>query len=115
VTEKDKNVIYLVLQKALYICIKSALLFSKNLSGKHTERGYMVNPYDLCVANKTLNGLQITIVWHADDIKISHIDEATISKEIQCLEGIYGPFVGSTGKTHTYLGIDMPFDNELLK
>ena len=46
VTEKGRSVLYLVLKKALYGCVKSALLFWEDLSGKLIKRGYVLNPYD---------------------------------------------------------------------
>jgi hypothetical protein len=62
VTEKGRKVLYLALKKALYGCVKSALLFWEDLSGKLTKQGYSLNLYNQCVANKTINGSQMTIV-----------------------------------------------------
>ncbi len=33
-----------------------------------------MNPYDPCVWNKIMNGKQLTIVFHVDDCKLSHVD-----------------------------------------
>ena len=33
-----------------------------------------MNPCDACVANKTIAGKQMTIAWHVDDTKASHVD-----------------------------------------
>ena len=33
--------------------------------------GFVLNPYDKCIANKTINGSQCTIVFYVDDNKIS--------------------------------------------
>ena len=38
----------------------------------------MINDYDRCVANKIINGKQCTIIWHVDDLKISHKDKAVV-------------------------------------
>ena len=43
------------------------------------EMGFVVNPYDPCVANMMVNGAQITVCWHVDDLKISHRDEEVVS------------------------------------
>ena len=59
--EKGKAVLYVRLQKALYGCIKSALLFYKKLVGGLETYGFRINPYDLCVANKMLGGKQLTV------------------------------------------------------
>ena len=37
-----------------------------------TEYGFEINPHDPCVANKMVNGKQLTITWHVDDLKASH-------------------------------------------
>ena len=44
VIEKGKETIYLLLKRALYGCVKSALLFWQDLSGKLLKRGYALNP-----------------------------------------------------------------------
>ena len=31
-----------------------------------------MNPYDPCVANRLVNGLQQSILFHVDDCKLSH-------------------------------------------
>ena len=44
--------------------------------------GFKLNPYDACVANKTINGKQCTIVWYVDDNKISHVDANVVTEII---------------------------------
>jgi hypothetical protein len=41
--------------------MKSALLFYRKLVADLTSFGYEINPYDPCVANKIINGKQMTI------------------------------------------------------
>ena len=53
-------------QKALYGMLKSALLFYSKLRNDLIQEGFKVNLYDPCVANKQVNGSQMTIVWHVD-------------------------------------------------
>jgi hypothetical protein len=43
IPERGKDVIYLILKKALYGCMKLALLFWEHLSGKLIERDYKLN------------------------------------------------------------------------
>jgi hypothetical protein len=92
-----------LLKRALYGCVKSALLFWENLSGKLVMRGYELNVYDRCVANKIINNTQITIIWRVDDLNISHDCKEVLKQEIKWLELMYGPFVRSIGSMHTYL------------
>jgi hypothetical protein len=112
--EKGQDVIYLQLIRALYGCLKSALQFWKHLSGHLKKRGYVLNPYDSCVADRSVEGSQMTIVWNVDDIKISHVSEVILDNEVKWLESIYGPLVRSKGKQHTYLGMDLDFSDKKL-
>jgi len=71
--------------------------------------GFEINPYDPCVANKMINGTQMTIRWHADDLMISHLSQDKIMKVVQEIKDIYGEnLVETVGTVHDYLG--MTFD-----
>ena len=41
--------------------------------------GFVVNPYDPCIANKIVDGHQLTLQWHVDDLMISHVDMSAIN------------------------------------
>ena len=104
--------IYVRLKKALYGTLKAALLFWKKLSKSLVDDGFVINEYDWCVANKMVNGKQCTVVWHVDDLKISHADSRVVTNVIKMLKTQYGK-VGELnvvrGKRHEYLGIDLDF------
>ena len=53
---------------------------------QHMDHGFTVNPYDPCVANKMINGKQMTETWHVDDLKISHMDSNEVKKYIKRLK-----------------------------
>ena len=113
--EKGKPVLYVQLMKALYGQLKAALLFWKNLSGKLQEWGFELNPYDTCVANKVINGKQCTILWHVDDLKISHVDPDVVSDIIKKLNNHYGEMQEVTqtrGKVHDYLGMTIDYSKK---
>ena len=59
--ENGKRVLYLRLLKALYGCVKSALLWYELFSSTLKDMGFKLNPYDECVANKIIDGKQCTI------------------------------------------------------
>ena len=42
--------------------------------------GFKLNPYDLCVANKMVNGRQLTVGWYVDDVKMSHKEDEVLDK-----------------------------------
>ena len=84
--ETGKPVLYVRLQKALYGCLKSALLFYKKLVGDLETYGFKINPYGPCVANRMIGGKQLTVCWHVDYLKISCVDTNEVTKMIQWLE-----------------------------
>jgi hypothetical protein len=73
--ENGKSVLYVELLKALCGTLRAALLFWKLLSSKLILWGFAINPYDWCFANKMIDGKQCTVLWHVDDLKISHVRE----------------------------------------
>jgi hypothetical protein len=42
--------------------------------------GFIINPYDPCVANKIVNGNQLALQWHVDDLMISRVGVTAINK-----------------------------------
>jgi len=108
-----KDVIYVELTKALYGTMQAALLFWENLSAFLVdELGFELNKYDRCVANKMINGKQCTIVWHVDDLKMSHVSIEVLDDIINKLSEKYGkeaPLTVNRGKIHEYLGMTIDF------
>jgi hypothetical protein len=86
VHERGKAVVYVKLTKALYGTLQAALLFWQNLSSQLIEWRFELNPYDFCVVNKTIDGGQCTIVWHVDDLKISHVSTKAVDTVISLLD-----------------------------
>ena len=90
----------------------SGLLFYKKFRASIEAIGFVVNPYDPCVANKKVNGKQHTISWHVDDLKSSHIDSRVNDNFHQWLQETYGKVkeVTSTrGTRHVYLGMTLDY------
>ena len=104
-----KALLFVVLKKALYGCVKSGILFYKRLTKDLTEYGFEINPYDHCVANKMINGSQCTILWYVDDLKISHKEKKVVDEILAWLESVYGEIRTTKGKQHTYVGMDLDF------
>ena len=114
--EKSKPVLYVQLMRALYGTLQAALLFWINLSTFLTEElGFELNPYDPCVANKMINGKECTIVWHVDDLKMSHMEQEVLDEIIGKLTSKYGNEKGLTvqrGKKHEYLGMTIEYTDD---
>ena len=109
---KGNKILYVRLKKALYGLLKSALLFYRKLWGDLSSLGFVVNPYDPCVANKDVDGSQMTVCWHVDDLKLSHADESKVTEVIEWLRGQYGELRVSRGKVHDYLGMTLDYSTE---
>ena len=56
VYENNKKVLYVQLLKALYGMMKASVLYYKKFRKDLEDIGYEVNPYDICIANKMVNG-----------------------------------------------------------
>ena len=106
VFEKGKKVIYLKLERALYGCIQSALLWYNTFVTKLQKDGFLLNRYDPCVANKEINGSQCTVCWYVDDTKISHLDHKVVTRVIKSLEGEFGEMTVDRGKSHKFVGMN---------
>ena len=72
----------------------------------------MVNPYDPCFANKMVNGKQLMITWHVDDLNASHVDRKIINEFVKWVNDKYGSISKLTvtrEKLHTYLGMKLDY------
>ncbi len=116
--ENGKTVLYVELLKALYGTMKAALLFWKLLTKKLISWGFVINPYDWCVANKLIDGKQCTILWHVDDLKISHVNPEVNNGIIKLINDEFGkeaPITVTRGKVHDYLGMTLDYSEKHLK
>ena len=89
---KDKygrDLLYVRILNALYRIMKAALLYYHHFLGDIKSKGFELNPYDPCTANKIVAGHQLTLLWHVDDIKMSHLDKPVIDEFIQWLRNTY--------------------------
>ena len=113
IVEKGERVMYMELLKALYGTLRATRLFLQKLSKQLIDEwGFTPNKYDDCVVNKMINGQQMTVVWHIDDLKVSHVDAAEVEKFVQQIETTFGkdtPLTVSQGQVHDYLGMTLDF------
>jgi hypothetical protein len=107
----NRPVLYVLLQNALYGCLRSALLFYKNLVKDLKRKSFKLNIYDPCVANKMARGKKFTMLWHVDDLKMSHMEYDEVTS-IDWLKGIYGDMKVFRGKVHAYLGMTLDYSEK---
>jgi hypothetical protein len=117
---KDKKGVPCLLvqcQNALYGTMVASLLYYRKFAKSLTDIGFVINPYDPCVANKIISRKQMTVCWHVDDLKASHKNVKVMDKMIEFLRHEYesifedgsGAMVVSRGKVHKYLGMTLDF------
>jgi hypothetical protein len=100
------------LDRALYGCIESALLWFRELSGFLSKKGFVTNPYDVCVMNKTSKEGTATIGIYVDDILLTCSHSSIADKIIQELEEEYKQLKVNRGLTHNYLGMVLEFSHK---
>jgi hypothetical protein len=112
-TKRGEKLLYVRMCKAMYGLLRSALLFYLKLRADLEEFGFKFNDYDPCVANKMVNGKQMTVTFHVDDLKISHAEEFELTKMIIWLGKKYGnKLVVHRGDVHDYLGMDLDYSEK---
>ncbi len=105
---------------AVYGTMVAALLYYKKLVKSLKSKGFKLNPYDPCVANKIVEGRQITVCFYVDDCKLSHEHPKVIDKTIDWLRAEYesifedgsGAMKVHRGKVHKYLGMGLDFTHK---
>jgi hypothetical protein len=113
VMENGHKILYVKAQKAVYGLLRSSLLFYLKLKGDLERLGFEFNPYDPCTANKMIDGHQMTVVYHVDDLKVSHKDPKQIDWFADQLRKIYGEkLTVNRGKIHDYLGMMIDYSKE---
>ena len=71
--DRKKKFLYGRLVKAVYGILLGAIIFYNKLSKHLTDHGFTQNEYDICTfINKMVNGEQITVQFHVDNLKVSH-------------------------------------------
>ena len=109
--ENKVEVLYAVLDKAIYGCVKSALLWYDLFTGTIKGMGFELNPYDQCVANRVIDGSTCTIAWYVDNLKISLRDPGDVTNIIERLEERFDKMTITRGKEHTFLGMKVRYND----
>jgi hypothetical protein len=114
--KNGRKFIYAKLTKAVYGTLLGAILFYEKLTKQLMDWGYEPNCYDRCTFNKMINGNQVTIQFHVDDLKISHTEQSVIDEILSDLNNEFGtkrkPLAATTGLIHDYLGITIDYSDK---
>ena len=82
--------LYVCLKKALYGCLRAALIFYRKLRKEMTDYGLVTNNNNPCTTNKIVEGIPMTVTWYIDDPHISHKNHNRVTDLLTHLEKLYG-------------------------
>ena len=89
--------------------IESALLWYKLFTEVLQKEGFILNPYDACVANKTINGKQCTVGWYVDDNILSHVETTVVDEVLATIGGYFPGLSIERGNKLNFLGMEIDF------
>jgi len=112
--EDGRRTLYVIMLRALYGMMMSSVLYYMKFQEDLKSIGFQGNPYDPCVANRTVKGNQGTVTWNVDDLKSSHANSKVNDGFLSWLERKYaadsvGKVMAIRGLRHDYLGINLDF------
>jgi hypothetical protein len=115
IKEGKQKILYVMMLMALYGMLVASILYYKKFRKDIESIGFKVNPYDICVANRTTRGKQHTITWHVDNVKSSHVDyEVNNDFKVWCKKKYGNDDIGHVkvvhSKTHDYLAMILDFE-----
>ena len=73
---------------------------------------FELNPYDPCVANQMVHTEQLTVCWHVDSLKSSHIDPKVNDEFLQWIKDMFrqhGEVKMTLGPLQNYLGMTLDY------
>ena len=86
----QRRFLYGKLEKAVYGTILGAIIFYNKLSKQLEDWGFENNAYDECTWNKTVDGEQLTVQAHVDDLIATHVDQQVLDNFIAALNSKFG-------------------------
>ena len=106
--DRKKKDLYGRLIKAVYGTLLGEIIFYSKLSKYLIDHGLIQNKYDMFTFNKMVNGEQIAVQFHVDDLKVSHKDQAVLEDFLSNLRNKFGQedeLTENKGLVHECLGI----------
>ena len=83
----------MLILKAIYGMIKSALLWYDLFYTILSDLGFKLNPHERSITNKVTNEHQFNIWWFVDDSRVSHMDYSVNSIISDNIEENLGNYV----------------------
>jgi hypothetical protein len=86
-----------------------ALLWYNLFYGHLQKLGFVLKPYNSCVANRVIEGKQCTIAWYVVNTKISHMDPNVVSSIVNQLEAPFNKMTITRRLEHMFLGMKIRY------
>ena len=110
-------VLYVEALNELYGIMEAAFLFYIKFVANLKSVGFELNTYDPCVANKIVDRAKLTVVWHVDDLKVSHVDRGVVTQMAVWLKKTHerlfkdgsGAMKLNRGMIHEYLKMTLDY------
>ena len=93
-------------KKSINRTLEASKLFWKKLSASLHGMGFFPNPYNWCVMNKIINGKKLMILWHVDDLNISHVDPDVVLDTLMDINNHY-----IHNKVHPKISLSISFSS----
>ena len=100
---------YLRILKAIYGTVEPALLWYKIYVSVLKDMVFQINPHDICVTNKYMNGKKCTIDWYIDYYNVSQVEHDVIDYSIIKVEERFPGLTVTKCNLHTFLGIKIRY------
>lgn len=101
--------VYVRLNKALYGCLESAVLWYRHLTGTLASAGFVANPKDPCVLNAIYCDVQVTVAIYVDDILVSSVNSDALTWVESILKTAYKELTVHRGELFNFLGRQLDF------
>ena len=100
---------------SIYGFIGSTLFWYKLFSATLEGLGFEINPYDIFVANRIVEGTQCTLEWYVDDNKLSHKNPSVILDIIKKLKKTIVYLSVVRGDKHTLLRVNIEIKDKIVQ
>ena len=84
--DNGQKVLYLRVLGEIYGCIELTLQWYNFYTKTLKYEGYELNEYDKCVAKKTINRKECTVVWYVDNNRASHVESKFIDNILEIIK-----------------------------
>jgi hypothetical protein len=95
------------LKRALYGCKQSGKLWYDKLVSTLHDLQFIPSPVDPCVLNKSVDGAQLTLAVHVDDIYMTHVSSEALSRVADQIGSKFSGYKVQNTPTIPHLGLQI--------